>query len=326
MVCNNIFYGILLLICTVVVSCTAEEHASEEPSGALTTYSFRLYGESTRASLDETSYKMRWDGGDKIDIWSGSTIDSLNKCAFVTKDGGINNAYFTYTGPSMGTKVYFGFYPSKSPTSTSVHFEVPVDGSVQQRHPDDASHLKDYQAMYSDRIERDTESNELTKLQFHHLTSLIILKIHNERSKPVTCKSVYLAAEDGSGIFTSSAVYGAGSNNPSADLSPYSSSSSGLKLGDTGLEVSPSSTIKCFLPILPSGGFAHTRLTFTLSTDMKEYTMVFPEDVSRTIGSFKQSTYYIFNLRLKDNMIELIPSGISAWEEGLMGDVTLRPS
>lgn len=322
---NSCLHGLVILIGLAAVSCTAE-HNVQEPLEQLMTYSFLLNGEGTRASLDETSYKMRWDGGDEIDIWSGSTTDSLRKCVFVTRDGGINNAYFTYTGPSMSTKVYFGFYPSALSSSTSVHFNVPVDGSIRQGLPDDASHLKDYQAMYSDKIERQAESNELTKLQFHHLTSLIILKVHNEHSEPVICKSVQLAAADGSDIFTSSAVYEAGSNNPSAVLSPYRSASSALKLSEAGFRVSPASMIKCFLPILPSGSFMHTRLVFTLSTDGKEYTTTFPEEVSRTIGSFKQSTYYIFNLRLKDNVVELIHSGISAWEEGGLGDITLFPS
>lgn len=327
MASNNYLYALLLLIFIFIVSCTTEENEPQGSFETFTTYSFRLHAEDTRASLDENSYKMRWDKEDKIDIWSGSSVDSLNKCVFTTIEGGINNAYFTYTGPSMRTRVYFGFYPSILSHSTpDCSINVPTDGSIRQNLPDDALHLKDFQAMYSNRIEREEESNELTKLQFHHLTSLIILKIHNERSEPVTCRSVSLKMTDESTIFTSSAVYKAGSDKLSATLVPNRTSSTGLRLGDTGFEISSGGMIKCFLPLLPSADFAHTTLTFTLKTDVKEYAMTFPEDVSKAIGSFKQSTYYVFNLRLAENRIELINSGITPWEEGPMGEVTLHPS
>lgn len=269
---------------------------------------------------------MRWDKGDQIDIWCGSSQEGLKKCVFSTENGGINNAYFTYTGPAMNTRTYFGFYPSSDSGSTTVRVSLPTDGSILQDTPDNSLHLKDYQAMYSDRIEREENNNELTKLQFHHLTSLVILKIHNEQNEPITCRSIQLKTSDGSPIFTSSAVYEAGSGASSASRSTYDSSSTGLRLGENGFTLAPSSMIKCFLPVLPSNSFVNTTLTFTLTTGKKVYTTTFSEDVSKAIGAFKQSTYYIFNLRLSGNQIELMPSGISPWEEGAMGEVTLRPS
>lgn len=315
----------LLSACLFFSSCSDnnDSYSSNEPVPQESTYSFYTEAAKTRSSVDESSYAVRWDKSDKIDVWMGENIEHLSKRTFSTNDGGVNKAYFTYTGPATKTNVYFGFYPSMQGESANMVLTIPTDGTIMQQQPGNSLHLDRYQAMYTRVITRQESTTVLDSMRFHHLASLVVFNVDNVSESERTYKTITLKTENGRQVFSSTASYRAGSNDGQVSDLDRTSSSVMLRLNQDAFSTSNGTSVQCFLPLWPSSDITDTRLVCEIQTAHRTYRTVFSQDVSRKIGAFEAGTYYVFNLKVRKTSLELLDSNIIPWEDENMGDVII---
>ena len=99
--------------------CTQEDTPmATPPAMPHTTYELHLHDTAaTRVSVDENSYRFRWDAGDQITVWMGSDFDTTQPYAFSTADGGMGMAHIAvYIG--NGQAVHGGYNGNQTVVST----------------------------------------------------------------------------------------------------------------------------------------------------------------------------------------------------------------
>ena len=295
------YHLLLPAICTwlavVVTSCSNDDTPFQPSREDYVTYTFQSQTEQTRASVDETNYTFRWDQGDQVSIYMGNDADDARACTFTTDQGGNGSASFSYTGPAMDHAYYTGFYPSvNNPTDKNPLIEIPATGIVQSE-PNNSTHLKAYRAMYTQTVWNHSEGTQLVNLQFRPLTGLLIFCLKNESDQTVSASTVQLKASDK--VFYTRAHYAIGSEATTATPDESSLTESiTLTLGDNGFKIAPHTTVKAFLPILPTRSLKGTNLTASINgTDVfwMDSSIVGDADGNK-ITDLAAGRYYTFNL------------------------------
>lgn len=252
-------------LAAAATSCSNDDNGLQQPGQEnYVTYTFRSEAADTRASVDETDYTFRWDAGDQVSIYMGNDIDDTQACTFTTQQGGSGSADFSYTGPAVEHACYTGFYPRVSnPSDKNPVIKIPATDIVQTA-PDNSTHLKLYRAMYTETVSGAPNSTELTGLRFHPLTGLLVFNLKNEGTQTVRAK--YIVVEATNDVFYTRAHYAIGSGATTATPDEnYRTSALTLYLGDNGFDIAPQTTVKAFLPILPTRDLGSETLTLRIN-------------------------------------------------------------
>lgn len=285
-------------LAAAATSCSNDDNGLQQPGQEnYVTYTFRWEAADTRASVDETDYTFRWDAGDQVSIYMGNDTDDAQACTFTTQQGGSGSADFSYTGPAVEHACYTGFYPRVSnPSDKNPLIEIPATG-IRQTQPDNSTHLKPYRAMYTETVSGTSHSTELTGLRFHPLTGLLVFNLKNESNLPLKASDIRLEASDN--VFCTRAHYAIGSGAATATPDEnYRTSALTLYLGDNGFDIAPQTTVKAFLPILPTRDLANVTLTLRIN-GLEVFSMP-GSDIGDADGNgtfdLTAGHYYCFNL------------------------------
>ena len=330
--CKKVFF-VSMIVGGVLVSCDSETFSTgNEVSGGTNSdhlYRMTLYAtegniNDSRASIDEDNIgeaegsvnTFRWDAGDRIMVWTGSSKDDLTPCLFKTEEGGLSVARFEYEGEPVESRKYFGFYPySDGIQYDGIPLSVPVDGEIVQEKLGSSLHLGLWRPMFTDVVNRDESSDELSGMRFKHLTSLLCFKLRNMMGDNVMLESITIRCSGS--VFSSNATF---AFNPDGDSSfriedTGKSASSSLSFGEggNGLSWNYGNITWGFLPVLPVESLDGTTLSVVLKANGREYTSL--ELSGDQVVAFEQAHYYIFKLTLKDSGLE-VESSIEDWRPG----------
>lgn len=303
-------------------ACTPNNDDQEMPVPPQITYCLRAQNQDaadTRVSLDEHSYRFRWDAGDRVTVWMGYGINDAQPYIFTTADGGLGSARFSFTGPLANTQTCFALYPANGQLNgRKLKWEVPAQGIVQQAF-NLSSHLHHYRAMRSDIGLQEESSTTLPDLRFRQLTGLLIFRLTNQGQLPRTVKAVRI--ESDRPVFHTTGICEAGSNE-AVQLSSAVSTLC-LTLGTQGLELPADQQVQtAYLPILPTGDLQGATLSVVLELSSGELTTLSlkGQDIGDADGNgladFAASYYYLFNLNVEENNLIWDMDKITGWEEG----------
>ena len=301
--------------------CTQEDTPmATPPAMPHTTYELHLHDTAaTRVSVDENSYRFRWDAGDQITVWMGSDFDTTQPYAFSTADGGMGSAHFKYTGPETDNRTCFALYPANGQlTGHSLTWEVPATGIVQADF-NQSKHLHYYRAMASNVVNQAESSTTLPNLRFRQLTGLLIFRLTNNGERPRTISAIRI--ESTRPTFYTQGQCDAGSETATQTSGAVSTVS--LKLGNGGLELpADKKTYMAYLPILPTADLQGAMLNVVIETptgELNSFTLN-GEEVGDADGNgkhdFTASYYYLFNLSLKESDLIWDMDNMVGWQEG----------
>ena len=323
----------LPMICTKMLTLQGcAQNDDEQAMPAIPQITYQLHAKNqdaanTRVSIDEHSYRFRWDAGDQVTVWMGYDMNDALPYTFTTTDGGLGSARFSCTGPQTNTQTCFALYPANGELNgRELKWEVPAQGIVQQAF-NQSSHLRHYRAMRSDIGLQEESSPTLPDLRFRQLTGLLIFRLTNQGQLPCTVKAIRI--ESDRPVFHTTGICEAGSNE-AVQLSSAVSTLC-LTLGTQGLELPADQQVQtAYLPILPTGDLQEATLSVVLELSSGELTTLSlkGQDIGDADGNgladFAASYYYLFNLNVEENNLIWDMDKITGWEEGETIEIPVR--